>query len=40
MASMKKKQTPGFYQQLYASYAHDFQWYQCQLKIDMRNRAL
>ena len=39
MVSMKKK-TSGFYQQLYETDAHDFQWCQHQWKIDMRNRTL
>ena len=30
----KKEKTTGFYQQLYASDAHDFQWYQRQRKIE------
>ena len=30
----------GFYHQLYTRNAHDFQWYQCQWKTDMRNSTL
>ena len=36
----KNKKTPGFHQQFYARDPRDFQWYQCQWKIDMRNRTL
>ena len=40
MVLMKKKETPGFYLQLYERDAHDFQWYQHQWKTDMRYRIL
>ena len=41
MVSMEKQEkTPDFYQQLNASDAHHFHWYQCQWKTDMRNRTL
>ena len=40
MVSMEKQEKTDFYQQLNASDAHHFHWYQCQWKTDMRNRTL